>query len=771
MNKRFSCRGLHLNLWGPIMFFVVLAILLFRQWVFLGKLPIAADLQVGNYEPWKTDREKTIFKPLGFDDIRIFYPQRVITSEQIRSGIMPVWNPYEFSGNVLLANSQTSVFYPPSWLFLVLPAPLAWSLLAFFTSLLAALFMFLWLRTKLTFLASVFGASAFMLSGFMVVRIEDSVIVGQTALWLPLALYGIEQIVLRKLYKGIIIICLALMMSILAGWFQITFYVLGVTLLYALYRRIGLKVTLLIFGVSVLLTPYHWYPASQAFKYSPRGNFSSIDLRQHLMNIPHLMTYLVPDFFGNPANNSYFGKSEYKEGILFIGILPLIFSLFGFLNKTVRERLKPFLLLVIFCLPLGFNIPGVNELLQEIPLVSSFLPNRIFFIVTFSLCVAAAYGIDYSQTLDTKKTFSLLKSILLYLSICLGVVLLGITTIYINEKLLLKFTKFSFFSQGLERYVLITLNATRESLFVLLLTGLSLLISAKRKSLNLFLLLGFTIYLVFQIVFADRYLYFSNPKNLFPDHPVISYLKSNTKEDYSRVVSLGYAKFTSNTLSYYGLYDVDGVDAMYPTWYGELMGYVASNGKSISPQDRIATWFDPKISSKSDWLNPFTVNFFKLTGIRYIVFRRDFGSVPPPEKFRLAYTYRNWLVYEYMDSLPKAQFVFDYDIVADKRLHLKKLFDPYFSPKTTVELFDRVETPPISCGFGVAKTLTYLPNQIKIESNSTVAGFVVVNDSYFPNWRATVDGIGTKVFRANYAFRAVSVPAGKHVIDFSYSYL
>jgi uncharacterized membrane protein YfhO len=39
---------------------------------------------------------------------------------------------------------------------------------------------------------------------------------------------------------------------------------------------------------------------------------------------------------------------------------------------------------------------------------------------------------------------------------------------------------------------------------------------------------------------------------------------------------------------------------------------------------------------------------------------------------------------------------------------------------------------------------------------------------YYPGWAATVDGAAAPIYRTNYAFRGVSVPAGEHTVDFRY---
>jgi len=51
-----------------------------------------------------------------------YYSWRHYARERIRAGEVPLWNPYELGGNVLLANSQSAVLYPPNLLLYVLPS-------------------------------------------------------------------------------------------------------------------------------------------------------------------------------------------------------------------------------------------------------------------------------------------------------------------------------------------------------------------------------------------------------------------------------------------------------------------------------------------------------------------------------------------------------------------------------------------------------------------------------------------------------------------------
>ncbi|MBI4534052.1 MAG: YfhO family protein [Candidatus Melainabacteria bacterium] len=60
------------------------------------------------------------------------------------------------------------------------------------------------------------------------------------------------------------------------------------------------------------------------------------------------------------------------------------------------------------------------------------------------------------------------------------------------------------------------------------------------------------------------------------------------------------------------------------------------------------------------------------------------------------------------------------------------------------------------------------PAYVKLHALASVPGFVVLTDTFYPGWRAFVDGQETTIFQANYLFRAVAVSAGSHTVEFRY---
>ena len=60
------------------------------------------------------------------------------------------------------------------------------------------------------------------------------------------------------------------------------------------------------------------------------------------------------------------------------------------------------------------------------------------------------------------------------------------------------------------------------------------------------------------------------------------------------------------------------------------------------------------------------------------------------------------------------------------------------------------------------------PDRVTLRVRAAEAGPLVLSDAYYPGWRVTVDGVPTPIYRANFFFRAVCVPAGEHIVEFTF---
>ncbi len=112
---------------------LVIVFSFFAPKLITGKVPIPSDSLLGLYHPWRDNSyqgynpEKFPVKnPLITDPILQTYPWRFISIENIKHLNFPLWNPYSFSGQPLLANVQSAPFGILNIIFLVLPFKASW---------------------------------------------------------------------------------------------------------------------------------------------------------------------------------------------------------------------------------------------------------------------------------------------------------------------------------------------------------------------------------------------------------------------------------------------------------------------------------------------------------------------------------------------------------------------------------------------------------------------------------------------------------------------
>jgi hypothetical protein len=68
----------------------------------------------------------------------------------------------------------------------------------------------------------------------------------------------------------------------------------------------------------------------------------------------------------------------------------------------------------------------------------------------------------------------------------------------------------------------------------------------------------------------------------------------------------------------------------------------------------------------------------------------------------------------------------------------------------------------------VAEIIEDTPAELRLTVDARANAWLVLADTYYPGWQATVDGERVELHRANGTFRAVAVPPGVHEVTFSY---
>jgi hypothetical protein len=192
-------------------------------------------------------------------------------------------------------------------------------------------------------------------------------------------------------------------------------------------------------------------------------------------------------------------------------------------------------------------------------------------------------------------------------------------------------------------------------------------------------------------------------------------------------------------------YDSKAIPYNIGDWYGleAFNSYAASVPASLWQFDL----FSPRVQD--------------ILGIRYY-----FGPVPQWPGLREVFEGRSGQkIFENPNAFPRVWAVHSGLEVADGRATLT---DPKFDARHSV--FEIGQKPPAleSCGGDDVWMPHHEPNYVKIQAAMSCRGMVILTDTWFPGWSATVDGHEAHIEKAYGAFRGVVVEAGDHVIEMSY---
>jgi hypothetical protein len=133
-------------------------------------------------------------------------------------------------------------------------------------------------------------------------------------------------------------------------------------------------------------------------------------------------------------------------------------------------------------------------------------------------------------------------------------------------------------------------------------------------------------------------------------------------------------------------------------------------------------------------------------------------------------------VYENLDALPRAFLVNDIRTVESMERALGELSDTSFNPAQTAVIEGSPPTDVLSmldagASTGASEVLfqEYSDNNVRLRVRTDEPALLVLTDTYYPGWKVTVDGDRGTIYPADVAFRGVFIPAGEHVVEFSYS--
>jgi hypothetical protein len=749
----------HFFLWVAAL--AVVLFIFLHESLFGGKGLVPAD-GVFSFPPWLGTKLPSNY--LLSDQYNVFVPQHEFMHQQFLQGNFPLWNPYLDCGVPNLGSIQGALLFPINLLLRPLDPFHAGGLAAFLKLFLAGWFTMLYLRRLGSSNSGAFlSGLVFSLCGFMIVWLGHPHV--NCAMWLPLLLYLIEKSFQngRNGAPGLagapalrvwIGFAVAFACLLLGGHPPTTIHVTLFISIYFLFRLIGQRMDQPFLRMGLCLCAMvlgFLLAAPQLLPFLEYYRHSSVDASSHIYNrtairlLPNtLIFYLFPHLSGSPAEG--FGETMLRLGIGkllpnfnertgYVGVLPLLFALYAVVGR--RCRLTVFYVSVtLVSLLVIYGVPPLPAILGALPVLRDINPTRLLLMVGFSLAVLAGLGWDrFHRSEDRRLRFWVVVGFWT----AIGLVLLwcwqwvGPRWNHLDAA----------YRSFLEPQFLMLAGS--------LVASVALLLRFINRQRWLCPAIGLGWVTVDLLVFGMGY----NPAiprdRYYPSTPAIEWLK----QDSTSFRVWGEKQvLVPNTAEVFGLRDARGCDFMTVRRYEELI-----NGEA---GDFFFYGSAPSLPKP-----------FQLLNVKYVLI---FGSpAPDPGLFELVYS-NEITIYRYRAFRERAMVVFDYRVDHSPASILDSVRSGTFDPERVLLLEEEPEKGKAlpENQFLAAQTNSSVrivsdqPDKVSIEAFLPRPGFLLLLDTYFPGWSASVNGQPAGIYRADYNFRAVSLPAGKSVVRFIY---
>ena len=688
-----------------------------------------------------------------------------------RLGHVPLWNPELFGGLPFVAAGHGDIFYPTSFLRLVLPVATVVNLDFVIHYILAGLFTY-WLlrRLRVSWTGAVIAGLAYELSGLMASYPSpghDGKLFASTAL--PLACLALVLALRDKRWEGYPLLAIAVALGLL-GHFQIAYYLLIATGLFALYltleetradppaRRLGrlglaLAAVLLAFGLAaVQVLPFIRY-----IPFSPRaeGYYGFEGSTSYAIPWNHVLEFFLKNFVG--SRETYWGSNPLKLHSEYLGLPVVALAIVGVLARD-RRRLVLWLGgigLLFLLISLGAGTPFYRLFWTVMPLVKKTrAPGMAFFVVAFVVAVFAGFGAERLQRKEGGKAVTPSLAVAGAAALLAGAGVFGAmarslagpraASAVANESAILWGALTS--ALALAVTALLGYGRMRERLTPRAFGWLLAVVVGTDLWLNA----------------TQFWRYSPDPRTeLFRPDSITSRMRQTFPPerpgDLGRVLDLGVYPGNGVTLMAFDIPQVLGHHGNELRYYDELLG------------------------GKNEWRNLSFFHLWDLLAVRYVLtpsgprgadsipgFRRVLDSVPTSAGTRANLLERTE-VQPYARVVPGA-------VKTDSNVIVSTLVDPrmdysrlvLFSmdqPGTPVRIR---EMPPPSPS---RATLTFWqPGRmtVALAPPPPQESYVVIAENWYPDWHAAVDGAPAQLLRGDHALLTVRVPAGAKQVDLTF---
>ncbi len=671
------------------------------------------------------------------------FPYREFMGSALKSGEAPTWLPHIYGGIPLLARAEAGVCYPLNLLlFGLLPPYTALNIVILLTLWIAAAGMFLYARELGARIpAALIAALGFSYSGFMVSHIKHLSTIG-TVCWYPLGLLIVERSLRRKEPHTLLWLAVIIGLQNLSGHIQTAYYSALVYLVYFLARLwnvrrdVSQKPRVRISGpmdrksrlkpvpafllwflagsmLGGMISAVQLIPTYELVQLTQRSGGVSFEYAASYAYDPgNWVTFFYPAARGEISNATYRGQSIFWEDYGYVGVTTLLLAFVAAAGMWRKWEVKAHLIIALgaFLLVLGPATPLYRLVFDIVPGMSYFrFPTRFLFVVDTSLCALAALGTD-----------RLLQ--------------------------------------------LAGLSAGRPIRFIGARVGEMVLVGC---------------------VLADL-LYFQLRQNAIVDAAswrtapaVVGILKRDTtlyriyspagKETHKAAFGAArgwegslqpyidqreFLQASSNVL--YDIHSADGYAQLTPSSIVDLWGDQNRSGLIMKTASVRQGVFEPL---------PSFINIMNMCNVKYLLSPWPAATDAFVHEGRIGPV----LIYRNPTVLPRAYLVGRYRYARSPDEATAMLLRGEVDPSKEVILYQHPgELPGATLTSSRATVESYGTNEVIVRTSAEADCLLVLSDTFYPGWKAELDGSDVRVLTGNLYQRVVEVPRGDHRVKFAF---
>lgn len=710
------------------------------------------------------------------DLTRYYFPAKKIVHELVRSGEFPSWNPYYSAGQPLAANPEYEVFYPPQWLIFLPDYYLGFRLHIIVHFYLAALGMFLLIRSLgARPLACAFGALTFAGGGLFLSNVDLLPILFAVT-WTPYIVlfarltvkeFSWRHAALTALFGGLQAL-VGEPTTIVQTWLIVAgagvllaTRVIGISKMRALARAAVLVVLL---GVwAALIGAVQLLPAADHAADSIRSKpFSFAFVERWSMPPLRPLELFVPDLFGSLAGNGdlYWGGALYPgSGYPFFVRIYSGFLLPVLLITGALRRHRYFLPAAIgigsaYLLAIGSHTPLLRLLHESGIFANIRFPEKFILTAIFCAIVFAAVVLD--EVLAERSAARIAAAVAAAVAIAIFAMLSFALTPSYSEVFatLWQIAEPRLVTASRASWILAALSAAAFAAALWLMTKGS----ARRVAvvvLSLLVVIDLTVRMQEIAPRTDRE-FFTVPPMPRELQTLAAHGRLFHQADWFRESAVADRYLAPGQLRYWVFRN--GLYPMTPAAWGIPIALERDYDQTLLLPTRALTdaMWDVRAAGRRDWAEP----FMAMSNVWYRAMYRPFEEAVAASKGDVRHLIPIHVIAT--ERVPRFYFADEVVQASNGRELAAAMQRKKLSSRVAVGSFGPKP------GEGRVLRVDERPNRIVLDVVAESEALLVASVTRHKYWRVEVDGEEVAALPANFAFQAVRLKRGPHRVELEY---